>query len=207
MKNLRITLSIVLLLTVLLSACGGAGYPARDVSGIALKAENIPPELRPITESEVAEMGLQGETLIQDMNLKEAQVYQTGAFLNDASPESFGLVVSWLIYPLTGAEVVQVDAEFIVNNLSDSEYINQMMAGMGSDVTSLPGAEEIGDKSLGITFKPTALSGLDAKGDLIVFRNDNGMFMLIGLYATANPIDLVSLAKDLNSQFEAAPTK
>jgi hypothetical protein len=147
-----------------------------------------------------------GDLTLRDAEMADALAATTGPDLGlSVDPESYSyssfasgreeIFAEWLFYPLTPDEIESID-QLLAYGLADKETAAQVIAGteeVPEAVELLPGADSIGDASLGIAFTDTVNA---ARFELTYVRRENVLEVLMLVYppTSSSQIDVVGLA-------------
>jgi hypothetical protein len=178
-----------------------------DLSGAILKSEDLPQGFIQLTPEQMAALGYDINAMAQAAiqgKLSKASPLNTTVFLKQEN-ETIEVIASTIIYPLTLAEQVTFDVAFLNPDL----IAKPLLGNFASNVQSLPGPTDIGDKTAGFTFdminsEPSQISSME--GELLFMRRNSAVALVMTVYTYGQTamVNAVDVARILDGRLSAA---
>ena len=171
-----------------------------DLTAVTLKIDDFPPGFAQLDSITQQQIGISQDTvaaMFQGM-FSQARPQNDFAFINVESA-SYQLVFGNLFFPLTATESAAFDQE-----LNDpTKAMRNFTSGLGANAGVLPGADALGEKSIGFTFT-TPANSITLRSDMLMVRRGSVVIILITMYQDgAKPdIDAISLATILDGRLK-----
>lgn len=172
--------------------------PTAVVDAVFLTVDDLPDGFEAMAKRDLERMGLTEELLAGRLStgFAEAKPHSFTAFVK-SDGKNVEFVVAFLAYPLTSFEKASLDMAFA----NPEQFVKSLAGAVGadaSDVTVLPGANEIGESSAGFSTKFAALFGQPMRMNVVMVRRKNVIEFVMVMYGdgtkpTANVIDLAEM--------------
>jgi hypothetical protein len=166
-----------------------------------LTAKDLPEGFQPLSAADLKQFSLSEDALARPFGGSGSQIkaQNLATFWNQ---KNFEIILTFLLHPLSPAEKTAFDAQ-----LSNPDALtNLFVQGIGGTATTskpglIPGADKLGDKSVGITMVTTT-GGLLLRADVIVASRGNTVEMVMVFYQeTKSPaISAVDVTKILDAK-------
>lgn len=150
-------------------------------SGLAnatLTLSDLPAGFQEFSEQDLKDMGMDSETLASSFKdtLKKATPQSFKAFMN-TDPESFEMVMAFVLAPLTTLE----KASFDIYLADPAGAAKDFGEGAGSSEVQIIQMEKIGDSSVGLTFT-SGEGDFVLRADVVISRNKNAVVVTMVFY-------------------------
>ncbi len=156
-----------------------------------------------ISKEDMAKLNLSERDLAKAFGSASTQgtVQNLTAFINSGKVE---IVISMILYPLSPLEKTSIDLLFDKPDEALKAFAGGMASSSGGvkpQITPLPGATKIGDKSVGGTFPSNQL-----QIDVVMSRRGAAMAMVFTFHriSTSSSVSAIELAKILDGRLVTA---